>query len=45
MVNLIGSQINPYRGNFKLNENEFSLIIKKKRIKDKRKMGHITTLI
>ncbi|WP_440917217.1 5-(carboxyamino)imidazole ribonucleotide synthase [Candidatus Pelagibacter sp.] len=45
MVNLIGSQIRPYRENFKLNENEFFFDYQKKEIKDKRKMGHITTLI
>ena len=45
MVNLIGNQIKPYRENFKLNENEFFFDYKKKEIKDKRKMGHITTLI
>ena len=31
MINLIGNQIKPYRENVKLNENEFFLIIKKKR--------------
>tara|TARA_B100000886_G_scaffold217087_1_gene150621 strand:+ start:2189 stop:3235 length:1047 start_codon:yes stop_codon:yes gene_type:complete len=45
MVNLIGNQIKPYRENFKLNENEFFFDYRKKEIKDKRKMGHITTLI
>ena len=45
MVNLIGNQIRPYRENFKLNENEFFFDYQKKEIKDKRKMGHITTLI
>jgi 5-(carboxyamino)imidazole ribonucleotide synthase len=45
MVNLIGNQIIPYRENFKLNENEFFFDYQKKEIKDKRKMGHITTLI
>tara|TARA_B100000989_G_scaffold295844_1_gene277739 strand:- start:578 stop:1624 length:1047 start_codon:yes stop_codon:yes gene_type:complete len=45
MVNLIGNQIKPYRENFKLNENEFFFDYQKKEIKDKRKMGHITTLI
>ena len=45
MVNLIGNQIKPYRGNLKLNENEFFFDYQKKEIKDKRKMGHITTLI
>ena len=45
MINLIGNQIRPYRENFKLNENEFFFDYQKKEIKDKRKMGHITTLI
>ena len=45
MVNLIGNQIKLYRENFKLNENEFFFDYRKKEIKDKRKMGHITTLI
>jgi len=45
MVNLIGNQIKPYRENFKLNENEFFFDYQKKEIKDKRKMGHITTLL
>ena len=45
MVNLIGNQIKPYRENFKLRENEFFFDYQKKEIKDKRKMGHITTLI
>jgi len=45
MVNLIGKQIEPYRQNLKLNENEFFFDYLKKEIKEKRKMGHITTLI
>ena len=45
MVNLIGNQIKPYRQNIKLSENEFFFDYLKKEIKDKRKMGHITTLI
>ncbi len=45
MVNLIGNQIEPYRKNLKLNENEFFFDYLKKEIKEKRKMGHITTLI
>ena len=45
MVNLIGNQIEPYRQNIKLNENEFFFDYLKKEIKEKRKMGHITTLI
>ena len=45
MKNLIGNQINEYRNNIKLNDNEFFFDYQKKEIKDKRKMGHITTLI
>jgi len=45
MINLIGNQIEPYRKNLKLNDNEFFFDYLKKEVKDKRKMGHITTLI
>ena len=45
MVNLIGKQIEPYRQNHQLNNNEFFFDYLKKEIKEKRKMGHITTLI
>ena len=45
MVNLIGNQIEPYRKNNKLNDNEFFFDYLKKEVKEKRKMGHITTLI
>ena len=45
MINLIGSQISPYRNKSKLNDNEFFFDYLKKEIKEKRKMGHITTLI
>ena len=45
MINLIGNQIKPYRQNFKFNDNEFFFDYLKKEIKEKRKMGHITTLI
>ena len=45
MINLIGNQIEPYRKNMKLNDNEFFFDYLKKDIKEKRKMGHITTLI
>jgi len=45
MVNLIGDQIRPYRNNLKLNNNEFFFDYLKKEIKEKRKMGHITTLL
>ena len=44
MENLIGKQIEPYRQNIRLNDNEFFFDYKKKEIKEKRKMGHITTL-
>ena len=44
MINLIGNQIEPYRQNLKLDENEFFFDYLKKEIKEKRKMGHITTL-
>ena len=44
MVNLIGDQIIPYRENIKLNNNQFLFDYLKKEIKDKRKMGHLTTL-
>ncbi len=45
MINLIGNQIEPYRKNLKLRENEFFFDYLKKEIKEKRKMGHITTLL
>ena len=45
MINLIGNQIEPYRKNLRLNDNEFFFDYLKKEIKDKRKMGHVTTLI
>ena len=44
MINLIGEQIEPYRQNIKLNQNQFFFDYQKKEIKAKRKMGHITTL-
>ena len=45
MVNLIGNQISHYRNLSKLNDNEFFFDYLKKEIKEKRKMGHITTLV
>ena len=45
MINLIGKQIEPYRQNIKFSKDEFFFDYLKKEIKDKRKMGHITTLI
>ena len=44
MINLIGSQIEPYRKNLNLKKDEFFYDYLKKEIKDKRKMGHITIL-
>ena len=45
MINLIGNQISNYRNSIKLNHNEFFFDYLKKEIKEKRKMGHITTLV
>ena len=45
MVNLIGDQISKYRKVSKFKDNEFLFEYLKKEIKEKRKMGHITTLI
>ena len=45
MINLIGNQVEPYRKKIEFKENEFFYDYLKKEIKDKRKMGHITTLI
>ena len=44
MINIIGDQINIYR-NKKFNHNEFFFDYLKKEIKQKRKMGHLTTLL
>ena len=44
MMNIIGDQITNYR-NKKHNENEFFFDYLKKEIKQKRKMGHLTTLL
>ena len=44
MINLIGNQIDDYRQNLKLKDNQFFFDYLKKEIKDKRKMGHLTTL-
>ena len=43
MTNIIGDQITIYR-NKKFNTNEFFYDYLKKNIKEKRKMGHLTTL-
>ena len=44
MINLIGNQITPYREGLKLKDNQFFFDYLKKDIKEKRKMGHLTTL-
>ena len=44
MINIIGDQITNYR-NKRYTENEFFFDYLKKEIKNKRKMGHLTTLI
>ena len=44
MNNLIGDQISFYRENPILNKNQFFFDYLKKEIREKRKMGHITTL-
>ena len=44
MMNLIGDQINIYRENTNLGNNQFFFDYLKKEIKEKRKMGHLTTL-
>ena len=44
MVNLIGNQIIPYRQKEKFEDKEFFFDYLKKEIKEKRKMGHVTTL-
>tara|TARA_Y100000389_G_C17414648_1_gene492975 strand:- start:1 stop:1047 length:1047 start_codon:yes stop_codon:yes gene_type:complete len=44
MINLIGNQIVSYRENPILNDNQFFFDYLKKEIKEKRKMGHLTTL-
>ena len=44
MTNLIGNQIILYRENHKLSDNQFLFDYLKKEIKEKRKMGHLTTL-
>jgi 5-(carboxyamino)imidazole ribonucleotide synthase len=45
MVNLIGDQISFYRKSPKFKDNEFFFDYLKKEVKEKRKMGHITTLL
>jgi 5-(carboxyamino)imidazole ribonucleotide synthase len=44
MINLIGDQIIPYRNNPNINDNQFFFDYLKKEIREKRKMGHLTTL-
>jgi 5-(carboxyamino)imidazole ribonucleotide synthase len=45
MINLIGDQISLYRRSPKFKDNEFFFDYLKKEVKEKRKMGHITTLL
>ena len=45
MINLIGDQISYYRTIPKFEDNEFFFDYLKKEIKEKRKMGHLTTLV
>ena len=45
MVNLIGDQISEHRKFPKFKDNEFFFDYLKKEIKEKRKMGHLTTLV
>ena len=44
MINLIGNQIVNYRNNPKIDNNQFFFDYLKNEIKEKRKMGHLTTL-
>ena len=44
MINLIGNQIDDYRQNLKLKDNQFFFDYLKNKIKNKRKMGHLTIL-
>ena len=44
MINLIGNEITHYRHKTTLNNNQFFFDYLKKEIKEKRKMGHLTTL-
>ena len=44
MINLIGDQIVPYRENPEIKDNQFLFDYLKKDVKEKRKMGHLTTL-
>ena len=45
MINLLGHQITHYRNMKNFSDNEFFFDYLKKEIKEKRKMGHITTLV
>ena len=45
MINLLGNQITHFRNTQMFNDNEFFFDYLKKEIKEKRKMGHITTLL
>ena len=44
MINIIGDQIIPYRENAQLSDKQFFFDYLKTEIKEKRKMGHLTTL-
>ncbi len=44
MINIIGSEIIPYRQSLELRNKQFFFDYLKKDIKEKRKMGHLTTL-
>ena len=44
MINLIGNEIEHYRQNLKLPDNQFFFDYLKNKIKNKRKMGHLTIL-
>ena len=44
MINLIGNQIIPYRENPEIKDNQFLIDYLNKDIKERRKMGHLTTL-
>ena len=44
MINLIGREIEAYRQNLKLKDQEFFFDYLKKEIKEKRKMGHLTII-
>ncbi len=45
MTNIIGKEIASFRQNLKLDQNQFFFDYLKKEIKEKRKMGHLTTIL